>query len=806
MSEVFKNIIYMARRFKIATWFNIICLVVAFATFYLLLTQIHYQRTYNHQVKDYERVYRMETNYVYKEWDYSEHVCPPFANALKHLSQQVESYSLSRNDDVYSFPFQKGDEEVIYTFNQGNNSVVSALAGQAVDGNIEWTDQDDEGVIIPASIATDYFGTTQAAGREMKLIYRIPGEPTEIVNLTVRGVYADFPENSELFNCIYQSMGDGDIMDFNYIFRCYVKFKDVPHDIEAVASELKQAIIDDINLNITDESFKQDILEEMQDVNIRFTPLSESYFANNTFSSANRGYKSIHGFLIVLCLLIIMIAGINFLNFTLVESPMRVRGINTRLVLGATRRSLRLEFCAECIIISIASCLVALLLCQLLSCLEISKVMMDGDIGLTAHPGLVLLSLAIALVVGIAASIYPAIFATSFQPAMALKGSFGLTPMGLRLRTILITIQLFISMFMVLYVGILYTQRHYIFNTSYGFNKDQVFSTSIDANDETKHQLQQELLDMNGVENVSYSAKPLGITDAHNLIKTKNKNTRHRFEFNFLMVDTRFLNTMGIELVEGRPFTSSDTAATIINETARKKWNWIKIGNKLSSTTADVEGDSVTIIGVYKDVRYGTMRTTNKEPYCLIVKDHNLIGSIYINVRFSHAVSMLETKRHADELIKKYCGKNTKPLTSYNATLESVYHSELHYLRLFTAISIICLIINLIGVFCMTMFETEYRRKEIGIRKVSGALTHEIVWMLCKRYSWLVLISFMIAAPFAGFLGWYTITSLYADHTDIHWWIFPLTLVLVGSVMLGTIALQSWRAARETPVNSIKSE
>jgi putative ABC transport system permease protein len=78
--------------------------------------------------------------------------------------------------------------------------------------------------------------------------------------------------------------------------------------------------------------------------------------------------------------------------------------------------------------------------------------------------------------------------------------------------------------------------------------------------------------------------------------------------------------------------------------------------------------------------------------------------------------------------------------------------------------------------------------------------------MLCKRYSWLVLISFTIAAPFAGFLGWYTITSLYADHTDIHWWIFPLTLVLVGSVMLGTIALQSWRAARETPVNSIKSE
>ena len=161
----------MARRFKIATVLNMLGLIVAFSTFYMLMTQIIYQRTYNHEVKDHERIYLMVTNQAYQEWDYTEHVCRPFADALQHFPQVIESYSLVRNDDVFMLPFKKEDNSVAdYQFNTGNNTVVSALGSECLDGNIEWTDNDSKGIIIHASVALDYFGTTQAAGKTMNYV------------------------------------------------------------------------------------------------------------------------------------------------------------------------------------------------------------------------------------------------------------------------------------------------------------------------------------------------------------------------------------------------------------------------------------------------------------------------------------------------------------------------------------------------------------------------------------------------------------------------------------------------------------
>lgn len=799
MSEVFKNIISMARRFKLATALNVIGLIVGFATLYLLMTQILFHLNYNHGVKDYQRMYRIETNYVYKEVGFSEHVCRPIADALQHLAPMVESYSLVRIDQEATFPFLKGNKEIDYAFNEGNNTAVSAVTDEALDGSIEWTDDDQSGIIIPASIALDYFGSTNVAGKDMILVYGIPGDTTEQYPLTVRGVYADFPDNSEFANCIYSNMGDEDILQVNYLYRCDVKFKTRLEDPEAIAEQLKLAIIDDFNKSIADETARENILEEMKNLKIRFTPLEESYFETN--STGTRGYKGMLYILELASLLVILIVAINFLNFTLLESPMRIRGLNTRLVLGASRRSLRLGLCAECIITSIVSCLIALLLCHSLSLLQESRILLDGTIGLHSHPTLVWATLGVAVIVGIVAGIYPAVFATSFPLAMALKGSYGLTPAGLKLRTILMSVQLFVSMLMITYLGILLLQRNYIFTSSYGYDKNQVFFTQIDGTSEVKDQLKQDLLNVPGVENVSYSSVPLGTTDFHYLIKTK-KNKQH-FDYNFLWSDDRFLSTLGIELTEGRDFKPGDTAVVIINEEANKQWKWISLGNKISTNLEDVEGDSAMVIGVFKDIRYGTLRVNNNQPYCFVIKDNDYFN--VVNVRFSPGESLQNARRQADKLIREYCGIHVKPLSAYDKELERVYRNELRFFNLVSIISFICMIITLIGMFCMTMFETEYRRKEIGIRKVAGATTREIVWMLCKRYSWLVLICFVAAMPFAYLFGKMTL-DYFAEHTPIHWWIFVLALLLVGSITLATIAFQSWRAGRENPVNSIKTE
>lgn len=155
MKETFKSIIYMARRFKLATTLNILGLILAYATFYILMTQIAYQATFNRFVKDYDRIYRLECDYLYTEFGYSDNMCRPFAEALNRLPQ-VESFSLV-NSDKNTFTFKKkgsdnNNDTINYDLTNGNNTVVSAIAGEALDGRIEWNDYDQVGYIIPKAL------------------------------------------------------------------------------------------------------------------------------------------------------------------------------------------------------------------------------------------------------------------------------------------------------------------------------------------------------------------------------------------------------------------------------------------------------------------------------------------------------------------------------------------------------------------------------------------------------------------------------------------------------------------------------
>ena len=137
--------------------------------------------------------------------------------------------------------------------------------------------------------------------------------------------------------------------------------------------------------------------------------------------------------------------------------------------------------------------------------------------------------------------------------------------------------------------------------------------------------------------------------------------------------------------------------------------------------------------------------------------------------------------------------------------LEHLYQEEFRFIRQVLVFSVICLIITLIGVFCMTMFETEYRRKEIGIRKVMGSSTREILQLFCKKYILLLLLSFIIAAPIAYFIGSQWLQN-FSERTPIYWWLFPLTFLAICLITMITVIIQSWRTANANPVARIKTE
>lgn len=807
MKEIFRNIFYMSRRFKLPSALNLIGLVIAYAAFYLLMTQVIYESTYNHGIKDYERLYRMESDFVYNEWNFSDIVCRPFADALQRMPE-VESYSLvswSSNENFYTLNFLKaGGDTAKYEMGSANNTALSTLSPKVLDGEIEWSDTDPEGIIIPKSVALDYFNTVKATSKKMTLTME-----GENIDFPVRGVYEDFPEEeSELLNHIFFNIY-ADSLELAANYKCIVKFKEIPEDTARLNQSLKQAIIAHLSNGLKEKGQEADIddlINEINPTNFRFVPLSDSYFQNSSFSTSGvRGFKSLLYILELTCLLVIIIAAINFLNFTLVESPMRINSLNTRMVLGASRRSLRRIFVGEGVVISLFACLVAMVLCGLLQLLPISHKLADGDLSLTSHWPLLAFMLVLAVVVGVAACLFPSKHATSFPTAMVLNGSFGLTPRGQKLRQALTIFQLFISMLMVIYVGILFMQTRYILHSEYGYERDNVLSTELPYNldfcaeNDTVYQL---LKRVPSVADVTFSDNLLGETDGHGTVWTKDNDSI--FKYTLMHCSQNFPSVMGIEIINGRDFTPNDTTAIIINEAMQERYRWIKLGSVISTGITNEEPDSAVVVGVCKDIRYGSTRISNHTPFCMVYKEgYPYLGTVSMVVKPD--VDKETAKDQINEVLTGLYNDQIDPAQYFNDVINGTYKTEFRYMNTMVLISIICLIITLTGLFCLTMFETEYRRKEIGIRKVLGATPREIINMLCSRYAIYILISFAIAAPLAWYFGHLTLKA-FNQRTSIAWWLFPLALLIVSIIMLGTVLLKSWRSAHENPSNSIKSE
>ena len=175
------------------------------------------------------------------------------------------------------------------------------------------------------------------------------------------------------------------------------------------------------------------------------------------------------------------------------------------------------------------------------------------------------------------------------------------------------------------------------------------------------------------------------------------------------------------------------------------------------------------------------------------------------NIRVAAGVDKVNMRRKlGDVLTAMGSGERVEP-KFLDQDLELLYQEEFRFIRQVGWFSAICLVITLIGVFCLTMFETEYRRKEIGIRKVFGSSTREILLMFCRHYGWLLAVSFIIATPLAWYIGHQWLQG-FVERTPIYWWLFPMALLMVGLITLGTVVMQAWRAASENPVSSIKTE
>jgi len=802
--DILKNLWYMARRFKTATVLNLLGLTVAFTAFYLLITQVDYSRSFNQSLKDADRIYRLETFIAISSEDptWQTNNSRPVAEMVEQMPQ-VEAMGLINSG--WNVALQVGDERWPMGYGVISHRMMDVFQPQLISGKLTATDEDQKGVLIPASLAMKLYGRLDVAGELIKF---------DSMEGHVRGVYQDFPKNCNIRNDIYVDMGDENKDAFNnYNYTCYVKLRentDPTKVLNGLAAQVKQLMHKTMLGQVTEEDIQRmggmDTVEKMfEDVygkyDYRLQPVSETYFSG-VDPTLDKGNPNMLFILELASLLVILVAIINFLNFALAESPVRVRGINTRRVLGEGLTSLRLKLMGETIILSLLACGLAIAAVWLLSMWPAFGEMLQGSILLGDHIGLILLLVGLSILVGILAGFYPARFMTSFAPALALKGSFGLTPRGRQLRTSLICLQLFISSMMVIYIGILYLQSHYIHTSDYGFAKDEIAYVATNKTLREKHDaLRSELLQLTGVKDASYSNSVIATQDSY--MGWGRRDNDHEIHFACFFVDHNYLRTMGIPIVEGRDFNEHDQGCYIINEAARKQWTWVKMGQK-------VLNNEYPVVGVCKNMRFlSTRQSSDEEALAFFIPDEEYAqwGQQYnmLNIRIAANTDKREMRRKIQEVVNRFDPDGQVDVKYIDQSLEELYQEENRFIRQVIGFSLVCLFITLIGVFCLTMFETEYRRKEIGIRKVYGASVKEILRLISRRYVVLTVVAFVIAAPLAWYFG-HTWLENFAERTPIYWWLFPLALLLIALVTLLTVLIQSWRAATENPINSIKTE
>ena len=766
MKTIIRNFTSIFRKFVTANLLNLLGLSLAFASFFVIMTQVNFDLSYNKSITEHENLFRMTLKLGPGEDDYGTMLPRPVVEQLAAASPHVTGYSI-RNGWINYDQFVVDNQEYSLNLIYGEREFLSVFKPTVISGDVKGLDQIGN-IVLPRSEALRMFGTTDAAGKTMKYKW------DDNTFYHVCAVIEDYPENNLLHGVCFISTNwnEGNYDNWNY--DAYIRVDDVAN-LPAVQNSLRQTAIE-----LFKDKFELKTKEEEEAVQVIFTNVADAHFSKFLDKSA--------------------------LNFSLAETPMRIRSINTQKVLGATTASLRGSLLAEAVLISLIAFILALLIVYLAHDLGLQE-LVQGSILLQDHQLLIALTLLLSIIVGLMAGAYPSYYVTSFPPALVLKGSFGLSPKGRMLRSVLICLQFIVSFMLVIGVGIMYLQSYLIYHTDYGFDKDEVLVVRTAPDTRNKvDAIDADLRSISGIEGASLTQSVLGSSDSY-MTWGRGEGEKHT-NFTCIFVDWRFLDVMGIDIVEGRNFRKDDGDVYIFNESAKKKYPWLTVDQPIN------DGD-YPVVGFCKDIKYASLRVDDTQlPIAFFVPRPS--GEYWGNgywrnhmlVRVAAGMDKQEAKQKVMEVVNKY--EKGQPLDIsglryMDEVLEQTYQREDRFTKQILLFSLLAILISMIGVFGMTMFESEYRRKEIGIRKVFGSSTKEILTMFNSRYLYILLGCFVVAAPIGYFLGEHWLEG-FAVRTAISPLLFLVSFLLIALITMLTVTYQSWKNASENPVNSIKNE
>lgn len=810
MKIAFRNFLTTLRRYKISSLLNVIGLTLAFTAFYVIMTQVWWELGYNRSLYEADRIYLVENEDWYEPGKWSSWLNRPVPERVIASTAGVEvggcmwggfGSGTCWTSNEPSFGYNK------FSASCGSVSLpfLDVFAFRSVEGDVH-----DLGK--PKSVIVSREAAERMRVGVGSLIWVDTDEPQPDGAMEVVAVFEDFPDNSLLGECeVVKNLGETNLYTTSeWSFNYFVKFRpgadpdefarqwtNVNQEMQREAAEKRAAAGD-----AADD-------DESGIYGVRLSPVSELYFESDSQALCRQGSVVTTYTLLGIAVLVIVLAFINFVNFFFALVPVRIRTVNTFKVFGAPASSLRFNFVFEAFGLVLIALLAAWYVSFALQGTEFASYI-SASLALSQNLEVVGLVAVVAFVMALAASLYPAWYITSFAPALVVKGSFGGTRSGRRLRTLLLGVQFFISIGLIIATSFIRLQHDYMMHYDMGFDKENLLAVRLSERGAVSYDaLRQKLLSDPQVKDVT------GATSR--LVSVGRMGWGREFKgrqvaFQSYVVQPDFLRVMGIPITDGRDFLESDfdkeLGTMIFNEAARREFE-MQVGDRINGFVSPDE----QIVGFcadfnFKPLQYGV------SPFCFYLLPKKIQQENYwhlphvVYVRMTPGADIAAVTAHIRRCIAEV-DPRTEPgdivVRVFDEELGLEYDNERKLTAIVGLFALLAVVIALMGVFGLVLFETQHRRREIAVRRVMGASRGEILAMFNRRYVMLVAVCFVLAVPVSIWAVRHWLAG-FAYAVPLYWWVFALALAGVLAVTALTVTVRSWRAVNENPAESVKSE
>lgn len=763
---------------------NISGLTLGLAVGILILLWVQDELSFDSFHKQANNIYKLElfggTGTSRQIW--SVDVAPMGPLAKQQLPEVKDQVRVTGNQNFSLYKYGEkvfGDERVVFA----DPSFFSIFDFPLVEGNTAKPFTADNSVVITKTAANKFFGDANPIGKVIVADNK--------VNFTVSGVINDFPTNS--------SMRCDMIMPMSYHVKDMLANKvDMSNDFSNFNYTTFLLLKPGTSLkSLSAKLFKIHISHKAEDTDVEYllSPLPKIHLYNA--DGTNRGIETIRIFIII-ALVILIIACINYVNLSTARSMLRSKEISMRKILGAAKVHLFMQFIIETALLFTVAAVLALGVIYIVMPVfnQVANKQLVFDLTNFHIWSIILLTILGTLA---ASSVYPALMLSSFEPLKALKGKVSAKIGDVLFRKILVVTQFSFSVLLIIGTLVITNQLSYIRTKELGYDKSQTFAFWMRDMGTHYDAVKSELLKQPGVVGVTRASGTIvSIGNMSGDNEWDGKASGQTFIVHPISVDKDFISSFKMKMVQGAGFTGTvaDSTHLILNETAIKEAG-IKDPIGKPFRLQKIRG---TIIGVVKDFHYASIKE-KIAPAIFYYKPADM-DVAYVKTTSKDAQKAISA---AGAQFKQYNGQYPFTYQFLDETYNNLYKGEQQEGVLFNYFAGIAIFISCLGLLGLAAFTAQVRTREIGVRKVLGSSVSGIVGLLATDFIKLVIIAILIASPVA----WYAMNHWldgFAYKTSIGWSVFAVAGITAIFIAFVTISFQSIKAAMVNPVKSLRSE